>query len=227
MNEVDKVGTEGTETNTSTNNGIDQINQSRPKQNLNPKLIERYGGVVIKGFKSASNMDDVLSILKEAGLSPDYALEDLQVTDKGQQKTINIHDLQPAMCVKLSKNLHGKIKQDKTISVYPLVEDTPLKTLSSKLESLIENSAEEDSEEQAINQALQKSKATDNRKSLDQNALKTGAKKLWADDLDISDDSENDDKGKRKAGGSPELDFEKPLTKREKKKLRQILNKSR
>ena len=133
------------------------------------------------------------------------------------------------MCVKLSKNLHGKIKQDKTISVYPPVEDTPLKTLSSKLESLIENSGEEISEpgNEQEKSFIKKSKAIDNRKGSDSQILKTGAKKLWTDDLDISDDSEDDDKGKRKAGGSPEIDFEKPLSKREKKKLRQILNKSK
>ena len=113
--------------------------------------------------------------------------------------------------------------------MYPLVEDTLIKTLSSKLESLIENSGEENSEAGNVQEksVIKKSKATDNRKGLDSQALKTGAKKLWTDDLNISDDSEDDDKGKRKAGGSPEIDFEKPLSKREKKKLRQILNKSK
>ena len=61
--------------------------------------------------------------------------------------------------------------------------------------------------------------------------------KLWADqidDLNITDDSSDDDTEalresfkKRKAGESPDKDeFEKIVSKKEKKKLKQILNKS-
>ena len=61
--------------------------------------------------------------------------------------------------------------------------------------------------------------------------------KLWADqidDLNMSDDSSDDNMDnlresfkKRKAGESPDKDeFEKIVSKKEKKKLKQILNKS-
>ena len=62
--------------------------------------------------------------------------------------------------------------------------------------------------------------------------------KLWAnqiDDLNISDDSSDDNmddlresfKKKRKAAESPDKDdFEKIMSKKEKKKLKQLLNKS-
>ena len=224
MNEVDNEG--GEEAVEST---INQVNQTQvePKPNMNSNMIERYGGVVIKGIKTDTDIDEFITILKEAGLPSDYSKEDMHIIDKRQQRTINIHDLQPDVCVKLSKKLHGTSKMGKTISVHPLVEDTPLKTLSSKLESLLRNSSEDECSKEDEKSDETNNKEQNGVKQKTSSSKETGkGRKLWADQLDTSD-SEEDVPAKRKAGESPEVEFEKSLTKREKKKLRKLLNKSK
>ena len=55
-------------------------------------MTKRYGGVVIKGYKKESDMNDIVETLKEAGLPFDYDKADLHITEKFSRIPIYIHD---------------------------------------------------------------------------------------------------------------------------------------
>ena len=206
MNQVDEDGDEIAQ------EQLPQVDQIQIKPSMDPKLVEKYGGVMIKGFKKDHNLDDIISSLKEAGLPRDYEKDDLQIVDKMYQRTIYIHDLRPKTCVNITNNLHGQVKLNKNIQVYPLVEDTPIKNLGAQLESLLDTKQKENSSASSLAEIK------------DDQIMK--GKKLWANDIGTTDSSDNSDTestSKRKAGASPELNEQsKSLTKREKKRLKKL-----
>ena len=106
---------------------VDQEIDTFVKASMKNDLASRYSGVVIKGFKKDTQMELIIDVLKDSGLPLDYAQEDLQVMEKSTQITIHINDLNPETCVNIINNLHGKIKLDHRISVFSLVEETPVK----------------------------------------------------------------------------------------------------
>ena len=239
MNEVDLETDEKDDEKTQT---VDQVKNFSKKIVLDTDMTKRYGGVVIKGFKKDSEMTDIVEILKEAGLPFDYDKEDFQIIEKYQQLTIYIHDLKPETCIEMINNLHGEKKSDKHLSVYSLVEDTPTKQLGDELETLIEDNPNDKSNQASnslskptLDTSVTPASPTANLGSFQDSdkPQPKNASKFWndnLDDLDISDDSSDDEIKeffKRKADGSPETnEFEKTLSRKAKKKLKQLLNKS-
>ena len=63
MNEVDVEPDDGDVTKT-----VDEVKTKPSKVTNNTEMSKKYTGVVIKGFKKASEMDEIVEILKEAGL---------------------------------------------------------------------------------------------------------------------------------------------------------------
>ena len=106
-------------------------------------MMGRYGGVVIKGFKKEILIDEIVEVLKEAGLPFDYGKEDIQTVEKAGNMTLYVNDLKPEACVELVNNLHREDKLGNRISVFTSVEDTPTKALGDCLEKLIEEETEE------------------------------------------------------------------------------------
>ena len=180
------------------------------------------------------------SILKEAGLPFDYDKDDLQINDRFEKLTIYIHDLKSETCIELINNLHGHEKSGKKLSIYTLVEDTPTKDLGKELEKLIDPVTAP-----VTNDALDTSAAvsvpstsmnflTESENPTDPNLYNSS--RFWADhidDLHLSDESMDDDLNdlreafKRKAVDSPDTnEFGKALSRKQKKKLKQYLNKS-
>ena len=217
---------------------VDQV-KNKPKNVVaDTELTKRYGGVVIKGYKKESDMNEVIETLKEAGLPFDYDKADLHITEKFGRITIYIHDLKSETCIEIINNLHDEEKSGNKLSVYSLVEDTPTKDLGKELEKLIDVS--ENASNVTLNTPVAASASAIDEEFFDSflNHNQESSKgKLWADlidDLNMSDDSSDDNMDKlresfkkRKAGESPDKDeFEKIVSKKEKKKLKQILNKS-
>ena len=62
--------------------------------------------------------------------------------NKGDLVTTYIDDLKPGTCVEIVNNLHGKEKFDKKISVYALVDPSPIKESGKVLENLIKDTEE-------------------------------------------------------------------------------------
>lgn len=234
MNEVD-VETDEEQAKT-----VDEVRNKPPTVSNDTELSKRYSGVVIKGFKKDSKLDDIVDILKEAGLPFDYDKDDLQINDRFEKLTIYIHDLKSETCIELINNLHGHEKAGKKLSIYSLVEDTPTKELGKELEKLIDPATAP-----VTNDALDTSAAipvpstsmnfsTESENLTDPNLYNTS--RFWADqidDLHLSDDSADDDLNelreafKRKAVDSPDTnEFGKALSRKQKKKLKQYLNKS-
>ena len=106
--------------------------------NKGNEMLERYSGVIVKGFRKETDMSDVVDILKKAGMPSEYEKEDLEVTEKAGFNTLSI-DLKPEVCVEIVNNLDGEVKCGKKISVFPLVGDSPTKLSGEKLEELIED----------------------------------------------------------------------------------------
>ena len=189
-----------------------------------------------------SEIDDVMETLKEAGLPFDYDKADLHINEKFGRLTIYIHDLKSETCIEIIKNLHDEEKSGNKLSVFSLVEDTPTKNLGKELEELIgaNETAANDTFNTSLSVApLDPPNNTDFFNDFLNPHMEPSKSKLWADqidDLNISDDSDDEMKAlresfkkteKRKAGESPDKDeFEKMLSKKEKKKLKQSLNKS-
>ena len=133
------------------------------------------------------------------------------------------------------RNLHGEEKSGNMMSVYSLVEDTPTKDLGKQLENLIDDNTSLTTPN-ALNISPQNSATPTNPElSTNSHSPQPVASKLWADqldDLNLSDDSTDDmeelrETFKRKFDESPgNKDFEVNLSKKEKKKLKQLLNKS-
>ena len=181
-----------------------------------------------------------METLKEAGLPFDYDKADLHINEKFGRLTIYIHDLKSETCIEMINNLHDEEKSGNKLSVYSLVEDTPTKNLGKELEELIDvnETAPNDTLNTSPSAALDlQDKDTDFFNDFLNPNIEPSKGKLWADhidDLKISDDSSDDETEtlrksfkKRKAGESPDKDeFEKIVSKKEKKKLKQILNKS-
>ena len=239
---------------------VDQV-KHKPKNVVDDSdMTKRYGGVVIKGYKKETDINDVVETLKEAGLPFDYDKADLHITEKFGKLTIYIHDLKSETCIEIINNLNDEAKSGNKLSVYSLVEDTPTKNLGKELEKLIDADenpsnetknlgkefeklieADENPSNETLNTPVAASAPGINEEFFDNflNVESESSKgKLWAnqiDDLNISDDSSDDNmddlresfKKKRKAAESPDKDdFEKIMSKKEKKKLKQLLNKS-
>ena len=220
---------------------IDQVNQNIRK--VDSEMMRGYGGVAIKGFQKKTKLSDVIDTLKEAGLPFDYAVEDLEVADKGDYNTISVHDLKPETCVEIQNNLHGENKFGKRISVFPLVGDSATKQIGKELETLIteenakdkQSSHEDESKEDSIQSSCDKSAATSNNGPIYNivSALWGSATGTVSNDLEISDDTEeelvstkyDDQNLKRKFLVSPDSKFEL-LSKKERKKNEKSLNKS-
>lgn len=183
-------------------------------------------------------MNEVIETLKEAGLPFDYDKADLHITEKFGRITIYIHDLKSETCIEIINNLHDEEKSGNKLSVYSLVEDTPTKDLGKELEKLIDVS--ENASNETLTTPISASAPAIDVEFFDSflNPNPESSKgKLWADqidDLNMSDDSSDDNRDalrdsfkKRKAFGSPgEEEFEKKMSKKNKKKLKQLLNKS-
>ena len=211
---------------------------------------------LIKGFQKDSNPNDVIETLREAGLPFDYHKEDLQIIEKSEAATIYIHDLKPETCVEIVNNLHGEEKQGKKISVYTLVEDTPTKQSGKELEALIlhENPTLHEVSEESKEVAAAVMENTRSPPDVDPNSSPANsssqspgmlqtivngvASRFWANnDLELSSDDSSDtdskdaedeqkERFKRKASGSPEKVYKEVLSKKDKKRLKNSLNKS-
>ena len=101
-----------------------------------------YSGVVIKGIKKGSNQSEILNMLHEAGLPEPYGIEDCQFIDKFEMTTVYVHDLKSETCVQMVKNIHRKEFQEKRLSAFSLVEDTPTKTLKNDLDLSIKSNSD-------------------------------------------------------------------------------------
>ena len=259
MNEVDIDENEKAENVIETKDQVKGIKKVSPDNTM----MGRYGGVVIKGFKKETLIDEIVEVLKEAGLPFDYGKEDIQTVEKAGNLTLYVNDLKPEACVELVNNLHREDKLGNRISVFTLVEDTPTKALGDCLEKLIEEETEENVDvptdpiaevaNDEVANALVANAPTapptpitpidtsSPRTGLFQNIVSDLSTRFWNnyveeddDDDDTSDEEELNqlrEQFKRKAEASPEnnaLDnFEKILSKKEKKKLKKSLNKSK
>ena len=235
MNEVDEeIDEEQAKT-------VDEVRNKPPINSTDTELSKRYSGVVIKGFKKDSKLDEIVDTLKEAGLPFDYDKDDLQISERFEKLTIYIHDLKSETCIELTNNLHGHEISDMKLSIFSLVEDTPTKDLGKQLEKLIDPVSTP-----ATNDTLDTSAAapvpSTSINFLNESVSLTdpnlyNSSRFWADqieDLALSDDSVDEDMNelreafKRKAVGSPDTsgEFGKVLSRKQKKKLKQYLNKS-
>ena len=233
---------------------IDQVKTNSNKVTVDSDMYNRYGGVVIKGFKKDSDLTVVVETLKEAGLPFDYEKEDLHIVDKHENITIYINDLKPETCVEMSNNLHGEEKSGKKLSVYSLVEDSPTKQLGNELEKLLEDKTDattsdvEEAAKEVSNETVAHSPNTSPAEaspststSMIHNFVTGMTSRFWnngMDDFKLSDDSSDDENAdeipndlklnfNRKANWTPEKDeFETILSRKEKKKLKKSLNKS-
>ena len=224
---------------------INQVKTVQQKVSLDNNLASRYGGVVVKGFKKGIPLDDIIDTLKEAGVPLDYGKEDLQTMEKFEHVTIYIHDLKPETCVEIVNNLHGQEKHGQRISVYTLVEDTPTKKSGEDLEKLLEDEHELDTSKHSdimkvIHDATkvpQTPVTPIDPTNSSASPISGMTSRFWniADNANDDDESSENDLEelreqfrKRKAEGSPaNNEFETVLTKKEKKKLKNSLNKSK
>jgi hypothetical protein len=251
MNEVDEDENEKVEEVIQTK---DQVKEKHQKMTLDKNMMNRYGGVVIKGFKKEVVIEEAVEILKDAGLPFDYGKEDLQTHEKGGNITIYVHDLKPEACVEIVNNLHGEEKLGQRISVFTLVEDTPTKAMGENIEKLIE---EENIESPNVSPdiitdvsnvskvlpapitPIDPSSPTTTNQGLFKNIVSDLSSRFWNNMNDSDTDGETTDEEelnhlreqfKRKAEASPDNDdlneFQRMLSKKEKKKLKKALNKS-
>ena len=86
MNEVDNLENDEEMPNT-----VDQVKHKPKNVVLDTEMTKRYGGVVIKGYKKESDINDVVETLKEAGLPFNYDKADLHITKKNWKA----HNLYP------------------------------------------------------------------------------------------------------------------------------------
>ena len=214
IQEPDVIPTENVVKNTS--------DPSKSKPKLNKEMIDKYSGVVVKGFAKDVSTNDLLKVFKKAGLPKNCDEDDLQVVTKGNNTTIFIHDLNPESCVKLTQSLHNERISKKLIQVFPLVDESPVKKLGKKLEDLI-NSCSSDTDEGEM------SKTASEKHKISKNTIKTDKNRLWANsDIDLSDESESENPHNRKEQPTecPDLRWNN-LTRKQKKKLKkQKLSKS-
>ena len=250
MNEVDVDENEKVEEVIQTK---DQVKEKQQKMTLDKDMMNRYGGVVIKGFKKEVVIEEAVEILKDAGLPFDYGREDLQTREKGGNITIYVHDLKPEACVEIVNNLHGEEKLGQRISVFTLVEDTPTKAMGESIEHLIEeeNTESTNAPSELVAEVsnvsnnlpapitpIDPSSPTTNQ-GLFKNIVSDLSSRFWNNMVDSDTDEETTDdeelnnlreQFKRKAEASPDNDelseFERILSKKEKKKLKKALNKS-
>ena len=233
MNEVD------IETDEEIAKTVDEVKNKPKIVQDTTELSNRYNGVVVKGFKKDSKLEEIVETLKEAGLPFDYDRDDFHIAERFEKLTIYIHDLKPETCIELINNLHGHEKLGRKLSIYSLVEDTPTKDLGNELEKLIDSSIT------PATDALDTSAAASvpsvslnyfNEFDSLTNPTLNKPSRFWADqidDLHISDDDSEENVNmlreafKRKATNSPDSnEFGIVLSKKEKKKLKQLLNKS-
>ena len=201
---------------------VDMVNLSSQRRTPDSEMISWYGGVAIKGFQKETELNEVVNVLKEAGLPSDYAVEDLEVNERGDFVAISIHGLKPDTCVEIQNNIDGKKKFGKRISVFPLVDSSPTKQDGDKLEELITEANIDDSEskeetsdeyhsspESKLGKDLRSSFTSPKRDC--QTLIKYFSTKT---DLDISSESEEesetaaikvDENFKRKANESPDV----------------------
>ena len=206
---------------------VDEIQTEPALFSTDTNMIERYSGVVIKGVKKGSDLQDITDTLKEAGLPFSYEKEDLQVYEKHNKLTIYIHDLQPETCVELVNNLHGQEKMGSKLSLYSLVEDTPTKPTEETPKAASTSS-----------ESLNTTSTTPTRPDpmLGKETSSSKPSKFWADEIeefDFHEDSSEDNTGetretfKRKAVTSPESNIPGlAISKKEKKKFKNLINKS-
>ena len=103
------------------------IVKTYPKISKESELSSKYGGVVVKGLKKDVKVEDILEVLKYAGLPKSFTEEDLKLTERGNNLSIFIHNLQPKRCIKLVNNLNGKTVLNQTLKIFALVDETPEK----------------------------------------------------------------------------------------------------
>jgi hypothetical protein len=233
MNEVD------IETDEEIAKTVHEVKNKPNKVQTTTALSNRYNGVVVKGFMKDSKLEEIVETLKEAGLPFDYDTDDFHINERFEKLTIYIHDLKPETCIELINNLHGHEKLNRKLSIYSLVEDTPTKDLGNELANLINSSTTPATD--ALNTSATASVPSvsldyfNEFESLTDPTL-TKSGRFWADqidDLHLSDDGSEENVNlmreafKRKATNSPDSnEFGIVLSKKEKKKLKQLLNKS-
>ena len=76
---------------------------------------------------------DVYNILLEGGLPDNYKIEDIKKNDKTGQ--IVVENLDSTVCLKLSKFIHGNLFFNKKVYVSSVVQKTPAKDITEKVES--------------------------------------------------------------------------------------------
>ena len=229
----------------------DKTSKTYPKIPKESEFSCKYGGVVIKGLKKDAQIDVILEVFKKAGLPKSFSAEDLKLVEKGNNLSIFIYNLQPKRCIKLVNNLNGKVVLDHTLKIFALVDETPEKI--GKPESVINTASPEVALSQAqigtiasnlsaeIPAPLTPISSTTPKdgpsNSSNDTTAKTPNSKFWNLNLSSSStDSESSDDEldkfrenlKRKAIESPEntmiAAFEKVLSKKQKKKLKNSLS---
>ena len=205
---------------------IGQVDYKPTKVIINSEMMSRYGGVVIKGFRKDADLDEVINVLKDAGLPSDFGKEDLQIKEKGGLNHNISIQLKSETCVAIYNNLHGEERLGRKISVFTTVDESPIKQRGAEIETLIGDVTEactEDKQGKSRKESNKESSEEDYHSSHDlkneldfrpscQNLINFFDKRT---DLDISSDSddesevdtaaiEGEEKSKRKANESPE-----------------------
>ena len=67
---------------------VDQVVQNSRKASISSEMAGHYGGVAVTGLRKDTDLDNVVEVLKEAGLPTNYAKEDFQRIEKGELITI-------------------------------------------------------------------------------------------------------------------------------------------
>ena len=228
----------------------DQAPKTFQKVSSENEFSNKYGGVVLKGFRKGDPIEGILEILKAAGLPGDFGVEDLQPVERGNSLTVNIHELQPKPCISLINNLNGKVVNDHVIKAFALVDDTPSKNDNSKdlvndddsastpkqtqLTAIISNLAKKPPlplTPMSSRSAVVTSDTSNSSKNWDNKIEDSDAESTSSDSSILEQFKKLSKKLKRKAVESPENpspnDLEKVLTKKQRRKLRKSLEKQK
>ena len=96
-----------------------------PPDSLRPDHTAKYTSVLIRGFSRSADEKDIYNILIEGGLPANYKIEDIKKDDKTGKLVID--NLDPEVCVSLSKHIHEKQFFSKKVFVSSVVQKTPSK----------------------------------------------------------------------------------------------------
>ena len=168
---------------------VDQVWHNSRKASISSEMAGHYSGVVVTGLRKETDLNNVADVLKGGGLPRDYAKEDFQTFKRGEFITIKVPDLKPDACVEIVNNFHRQNKFGSRISVYSLVDDSPIKQSGQELEKLIEEKANSDDEREALAKQEAEKTSSNSGTGIISNLVRFFNA---SGDLDISDDSDKE-----------------------------------